>query len=213
MAGHLVLLGDSILDNASYVPGGRPAVIDQVRSRLPDGWAATLLARDGSVIDSVLGLQLSKIPGDASHLVLSVGGNDVLEQIRILQEPVKSVAEALRIMLESRLEFEEKHRGLLEALVARGLPTVVCTIYNPCSDDEDFQRAAVAALSHFNDAIVHNARSQGLPAIDLRAVCSEISDYANEIEPSAHGGAKIADAILRIVTGHDFASRRCTVFP
>lgn len=213
MAGHLVLLGDSILDNASYVPGGRPAVIDQVRSRLPDGWAATLLARDGSVIDSVLGLQLSKIPGDASHLVLSVGGNDVLEQIRILQEPVKSVAEALRIMLESRLEFEEKHRGLLEALVARGLPTVVCTIYNPCSDDEDFQRAAVAALSHFNDAIVHNARSQGVPAIDLRAVCSEIADYANEIEPSAHGGAKIADAILRVVTGHDFASRRCTVFP
>lgn len=213
MDGHLVLLGDSILDNASYVPGGRPAVIDQVRSRLPDGWAATLLALDGSVIDSVLGLQLSKIPGDATHLILSVGGNDVLEQIRILQEPVKTVAEALRIMLESRLEFEEKHRHLLDALVARGLPVAVCTIFNPCSDDEGFQRAAVAALSHYNDAILNNARRLGLPVIELRAVCSEVSDYANEIEPSSHGGAKIADAILRVIMGHDFASRRCAVFP
>ena len=41
MSGHLVLLGDSIIDNASYVPGRRPAVIDQVRSRLPEGWSAT----------------------------------------------------------------------------------------------------------------------------------------------------------------------------
>ncbi len=213
MAGHLVLLRDSILDNASYVPGGRPAVIDQVRSRLPEGWAATLLARDGSVIDDVLRGQVSSIPGDASHLALSVGGNDVLEQIRILQEPVKTVAEALCVMLESRLEFEGKHRQLLDALGARGLPLVVCTIYNPCSDDEGFQRAAVAALSHYNDAILNNARRQGLPAIDLRAVCSEVSDYANEIEPSAHGGAKIADAILRVVAGHDFESRRCAVFP
>ena len=53
MSKHLVLLGDSILDNAAYVPGGRPAVIDQVRSRLPEGWAATLLAVDGSVINDV----------------------------------------------------------------------------------------------------------------------------------------------------------------
>jgi hypothetical protein len=55
MSQHLVLLGDSIVDNAAYVPGRRPAVIDQVRSRLPTGWVATLLARDGSVIDDVYG--------------------------------------------------------------------------------------------------------------------------------------------------------------
>ena len=49
MSSQLVLLGDSIFDNAAYVPG-RPAVIDQVRNRLRQGWRATLLARDGSVI-------------------------------------------------------------------------------------------------------------------------------------------------------------------
>ena len=40
---HLVLLGDSIFDNARYVPGG-PAVIEQVRQSLPTGWRASSVA-------------------------------------------------------------------------------------------------------------------------------------------------------------------------
>jgi GDSL-like Lipase/Acylhydrolase family len=213
MSGHLVLLGDSILDNASYIPGRRPAVIDQVRTRLPEGWSATLLARDGSVIEHVLRWQLPNIPADASHLVLSVGGNDVLEQIRILYEPAATVGDGLRVLLESRTQFAEKYTRLMEAIRERGLPTVVCAIYNTCSDDDAFQRAAVAALCLFNDAIIDNARRFRLPVIDLRAVCSEIADYANEIEPSAAGGAKIADSICQVVTGHDFAARRTVIVP
>ena len=100
MSQHLVLLGDSILDNASYVPGRRPAVIDQVRNRAPEGWSATLLARDGSVIDDVH-RQLKVIPPDASHLVLSIGGNDVLSEVGILRQSVGSVGEGLRIVAES----------------------------------------------------------------------------------------------------------------
>ena len=47
---HVVLLGDSIFDNASYVPG-QPPVIEQLRSQLPPSWAATLLAVDGDVTE------------------------------------------------------------------------------------------------------------------------------------------------------------------
>jgi len=32
--------------------------------------------------------------------------------------------------------------------------------------------------------------------VDLRLVCTEPSDYANPIEPSGSGGAKIARAIV-----------------
>jgi hypothetical protein len=46
--GHIVLLGDSIFDNGAYVSGG-PDVVAQLRSRLPQGWEATLLAVDGAV--------------------------------------------------------------------------------------------------------------------------------------------------------------------
>jgi hypothetical protein len=213
MARHVVLLGDSIFDNASYVTGRRPAVIDQVRNRLPEGWQATLLARDGSVIDDVLRWQLANIPADASHLVLSAGGNDILSQIRILYEPVVSVGDALRVLLESRMAFDQEYRALMEALRQRGLPTIVCAIYNTCSDDDAFQRATMAALCLYNDVIIDNARRFKWPVIDLRAVCTEIADYANEIEPSAMGGAKIAEAICQVVTGHDFAARGSVILP
>ena len=49
--------------------------------------------------------------------------------------------------------------------------------------------------------------------IELRAVCSEVADYANEIEPSARGGAKIAGAICGLATGHDFGSGRTVIVP
>ena len=45
--GHVVLLGDSIFDNARYVPGG-PSVTDHLRRSLPREWQVTLLACDGS---------------------------------------------------------------------------------------------------------------------------------------------------------------------
>ena len=72
--GHVVLLGDSILDNARYVPD-RPAVIEQLREALPRGWQASLLAVDGHITEDVA-KQLNKLPADATHLVVSAGGND-----------------------------------------------------------------------------------------------------------------------------------------
>src|SRR5216110_2258024 len=56
---HVVLLGDSIFDNASYVPGG-PAVVEQLRGKVQRGWRATLLAVDGAVCGSV-GSQLRRL--------------------------------------------------------------------------------------------------------------------------------------------------------
>ena len=64
MHGHIVLLGDSIFDNAVYVPGG-PSVIEHVRRVLPIGWKATLLAIDGARMSSVE-RQLQRLPADAT---------------------------------------------------------------------------------------------------------------------------------------------------
>jgi hypothetical protein len=71
--GHVVLLGDSIFDNARYVPD-RPPVVEQVRKCLPPGWRASLLAVDGHVTEDVL-TQLTHLPSDATHLFVSAGGN------------------------------------------------------------------------------------------------------------------------------------------
>ena len=73
---HIVLLGDSIFDNASYTRGG-PDIISQLRQLLRAEWRASLLAKDGATTDDVSS-QLQWMPSDASHLVLSVGGNNAL---------------------------------------------------------------------------------------------------------------------------------------
>ena len=143
MGDHLVLLGDSIFDNAAYVRG-RPSVIDQVRDGLPQGWLATLIARDGNVINDVHG-QLERVPDDTSHLVVSIGGNDALREIEILQKRVATVGEGLGLLADRRDQFEDDYRRLTKAIRDRGLPTVVCTIYNPCFPEGLFQRQAVAA--------------------------------------------------------------------
>jgi hypothetical protein len=79
---HIVLLGDSIFDNALYVPG-EPPVIAQVKSLLPKGGKATLLAKDGAIVADV-SEQIAGIPSGSSHLVLSVGGNDALGAIEMM---------------------------------------------------------------------------------------------------------------------------------
>ena len=43
---HVVLLGDSTLDNGAYT-GGSPDVLATLLPLLPSGWRATLLAVDG----------------------------------------------------------------------------------------------------------------------------------------------------------------------
>ncbi|MDP9348722.1 MAG: SGNH/GDSL hydrolase family protein, partial [Gemmatimonadota bacterium] len=57
---HVVLLGDSIFDNAAYTRGG-PDVIAQLRGAVPEGWRATLRAVDGAVLANVPG-QLGRVP-------------------------------------------------------------------------------------------------------------------------------------------------------
>ncbi len=191
---HLVLLGDSIFDNGVYVPG-EPDVVRQVQAVLPTGWRASLLAVDGATTHS-LERQLARLPGDATHLVISMGGNDALGASHILYAGVPNVAEAVRRLGEAQARFAVDYTAALERAVATGLPTAICTIYDTPPRPE--QAIIRTALSVFNDVISRAAFTRGLPLIDLRLLLNEEADYANPIEPSARGGEKMADAIARL---------------
>ena len=93
-ATHVVLLGDSIFDNSRYTRG-EPDVVTHLRGVLPAGALATLLAVDGTVTRS-MAQQVSRIPRDATHLVVSIGGNDALGNRNLLEAPAASTADALR---------------------------------------------------------------------------------------------------------------------
>lgn len=202
---HVVLLGDSIFDNAAYVAGG-PAVIDHLRRALPAGWRATLLAVDGDTTDMVAG-RLSGLQTDDTHLVVSVGGNDALMHIDLLAADHNILPE----LAEARAEFAARYRAMLEAVLEHNKPTAVCTVYDAVPG---LKAEARAALGIFNDTIVREATRSRVPVLDLRLVCDEPADYSevSPIEPSARGGEKIAALVARVLTGHDWGRRECVVF-
>lgn len=207
---HVFLLGDSVFDNAAYVGGG-PDVVRQLQALLPAGAQASLRAVDGAVVADVAG-QLARVHSAATHLVVSVGGNDALGHIDVLEEGANSVATVLDRLAAIRASFEAEYRAMLRTVLARRLRTTLCTIYEPRFPDPRLRRLAAAGLVHFNDVIATQAFAHGLPLIELRLVCDRDEDFANAIEPSETGGAKIARAIARVLAVHDFEQGRSGVF-
>lgn len=191
---HLVLLGDSIFDNGAYT-GGKPDVIAQLRKLLPPEWKATLLAQDGATTEGVPA-QLARLPAGATHLVLSVGGNNALMQEHLLQARTATVAEGLTMLAGAVRKFESAYRQVIAACLARKLPLTVCTVYNGNFPEAGYRTVTTAAIALFNDAILRTAAEHNLKVIELRLVCTRPEDYANPIEPSSAGAAKIARVIL-----------------
>jgi GDSL-like Lipase/Acylhydrolase family len=208
-ARHVVLLGDSSLDNGAYVGSG-PDVLAQLGAHLPPGWRATRAAVDGAVAGDVARQLDRGIPPDASHLVVSVGGNDALRQEHVLGAAARSVADALDLLAGVRERFARDYRAMLDLVLARRLPTAVCTIYEPRFPDPRRRRvAAVGLAAAFNDVITREAFARGgLALIDLRLVCDRDEDFANPIEPSVRGGEKIAAAIADAVLAGPAAGAR-----
>jgi hypothetical protein len=174
-SGHVVLLGDSIFDNQTYTQG-EPDVVTHLRSLLPSTWRATLRAIDGATTADV-SRQFAEIPADATHLVLSLGGNDALMNSDLLGTSLKSSAEALRLFGERLDSFDEAYRRALGLLVERQRRLTVCTIYNGALEP-DQARLARVALMMFNDVIVRAAVDCGAAVIELRSICTERTEVA-----------------------------------
>jgi hypothetical protein len=191
---HVALLGDSIFDNAAYT-SGQPDVVSHLRTMLPAGWSATLYAVDGAMTQDIA-RQVSRVSSETTHVVVSIGGNDALQNVDILERRVSSTAEALELFGDRARRFEKSYRDALGRVLSLGRPTTTCTIYNGDLEGGLAPLARVA-LMLFNDAILRVAFERGLAVIDLRLVCTERSDYFAQIEPSGAGGRKVAAAIAR----------------
>jgi GDSL-like Lipase/Acylhydrolase family len=193
---HIALLGDSIFDNAAYTRGA-PDVVTHLRRLMPKPWRATLCAVDGATTWS-FDSQLARVPADASHLVVSIGGNDALQSADLLSLRVSSALEALEAFANRVAEFEGRYRRAIANVIALKRQTILCTVYNGALD-KDIAKAARAGLALFNEVILRTAVDLNLPVLELRSVCTEPGDYTNHIEPSGEGGFKIAAAITRML--------------
>ena len=224
---HIILAGDSVFDNRTYVRVGEPDVKDQLADLLDNGDMATLIAVDGDINNNVSN-QLDNIPNDATHLFISVGGNDALMHIDAFIEPVTTIGEALDSFNERVQEFQRDYIKMLTNVVKYGLKTTLCTIYNPFFDHNEMerinhmfplnvnlnklQRRCDTALPLFNNIMYQEAFNFGIPVMDLRLIFSDREDYANPIEPSVVGGMKMAKIIKEISANHDFLLDNSVVY-
>ena len=223
---HIVLAGDSIFDNGIYVPG-QPDVAQQLRNQLGEESNVTLLAIDGDVTIDVHN-QLTQLPEDTSHLFISVGGNDALGLLHIFTDPVSSVGEGFLKFSRVQTTFQQEYKAMLENALSLNIPTTICTIYKPCFyhpdmsrvgsyvgngvSNTDLQNVSVTALTAFNDVILQEAVTTGIPLMDLRVMYDNVADYANPIEPSTIGGQKMVSVMESIINEHPFSENMTVLY-
>lgn len=195
----LALLGDSILDNASYTHPA-PDTAHHLRTHLGAAWHVELLARDGACISDVR-FQLSQLAAQVDCIILSIGGNDAVQHIDLLERRVSSAAEVLDALVSIGDRFAAQYRELAARVAPTAQRLVLCTIYEPPLHDPVAARLARVPLAVLNDRIVRIASRLSLEVLDLRTVCTAESDFVRQIEPSAAGAEKIAAAIATVVRG------------
>jgi len=194
----IILLGDSIIDNRAYVRPGEPDLAKQLQDLLPE-FVVEKRAVDGAICADVLSSQMANL-GGSDRIILSAGGNDALQHIEILGAATTTTAKDVLVRLGAiREEFRRVYAPLLDRLATTQAPVMVMTVYNPCFDgygmDAGYQQAAESAVSLFDDVIQQEAHRRSFEVLELRTLFTERADYANPIEPSAIGGAKLAKAM------------------
>jgi hypothetical protein len=195
----VVLLGDSILDNEPYTHP-EPDTAGHLRRLLDASWHVELLACDGATMTDVP-LQVRRLPKTVTCAVLSIGGNDAIRHIDLLERSAESSAEVLEELGTIAEQFGARYRELVQAVSRQVRRLVLCTIYEPPMFDPKTARLVRVPLSLLNDRIIRTGAGLGLDVLDLRSVCTRPSDYVRAIEPSPAGAAKIARAVADLLLG------------
>ena len=222
----IYLLGDSIIDNAPYVNKNEKDVVSHLNSMFKCGPQIIINNRavDGHTMKDLLDNQLSDEGlNEATHIVTSIGGNDLLQNISFLQMTSK-LSEVMdknarigkwgaRELNPSRNKvFEETYFEIIkpmqqeyESIVANlsnyRAKLLLCTVYEgDLVDSDEFSDVIYSSktmLSIFNDLVYRTAQKYNAEVLELRDIFVTSEDYANPIEPSHRGGKKFAKEIVR----------------
>lgn len=202
----LALVGDGILANGAHTKGA-PDSAAALRQLLP-AWTVSLVAGEGSTMSDVES-QLVKLPADVDLAVLSVGGNDAMRHVDLLQLPAASSGETLDALIAMADGFAGIYERVVKSVRERVSRLVLCTMYEPPLVGKNTANRARVLLTMLNDGVFRAAYRRGLDVLELRAICTDAADFTQQISPSATGAAKIARAIAAIAAGTD--GKRITV--
>jgi hypothetical protein len=191
----VVVCGDSVFDNSPYVGESGRDFLSHLRELVKD-WEIDFRALDGAIASEVLNVQIA-VCEPCEAIVLSVGGNNALSHIYLLEAQERMRFLQVAVLLgDIQRSFRRDYAATLKHAASLARRLLVATIYRPRFHMDGYPEMVISAidplLSVFNDVIQEEARLVGADLLDLREISVSDEDFANSIEPSDSGGRKIA---------------------
>jgi lysophospholipase L1-like esterase len=224
----IILLGDSIIDNRSYVLDGELDVTNHLK-KLYAGQPDVSITNNAVDGDTMYDLERNHLDEEelqnASHTIVSIGGNDLLHNISFLQT-TSELSEVMgkdarigkwgarelnptrnKVFEETYFEiikpFTKQYETIVANLSNHRAKLLLCTVYEGdlVDSDEfsDVNNSSKTMVSVFNDIVYRTANKYDADVLELREIFVSSEDYANPIEPSHIGGGKLAKAIKKWV--------------
>ena len=196
----VALLGDSIIDNKVYVGENELSVTEHLQKINEKDYYFEMIAVDGDTTREVIDNQLENIGDSTWRIVLSIGGNDLLQKLHIMFNETSGMIESLEIASQTIEEIKSSYEEILIHLKNLNPPVLLCTIYEGDLQSDpnlaEVEEAGKVLLGMMNDAIHFLGKKHSIEVLELRNIFTEVSDYANPIEPSHKGGEKLAKEII-----------------
>jgi hypothetical protein len=184
----IVLLGDSILKNNSYVKNGQ-SIEDILRENKGDNLYC--LALNNSTIVDVYS-QIDSIPIELNNenttIFLSSGGNDILSQYVDKHDSDVSDTHVLNVIFIAYKKMVKSLRAKMNKA-----KIVLIDIYYPTSNQFSQYKPIV---QDWNKMLEKYAREKSYGLIQISKSVTASDDFTLSIEPSEKGGEKIARSIL-----------------
>ena len=189
------LLGDSIIDNKIYVGPHELSVTEHLHNLCDD--VINSIAVDGHTTKDVIHNQLDLLPQYSTHQVLSIGGNDLLQNMYFLKNRERlSANEVFEQAVGIMAPIKRWYQTIVEKLSLQDSNILLCTVYegNLLNDPllYDIALSSKAMVSMLNDIVYSTANMYNAEVLELRNIFTKPRDYANPIEPSHIGGSKFA---------------------
>ena len=179
---YVILMGDSVLNNANYVPEGK-SVFDILKSKLSN---SLNVSKDGATISDLYG-QLDKIPiklnNEETYIFISAGGNDILNKGAALSNA------DIRKLFNSYMDFLKALRIKLGSAKIN-----IMNLYLPVNPRYQSYKESI---DQWNQLIDENSSKIGemYNVVDLHSLLTTPEDFIYDIEPSESASEKIANLI------------------
>ena len=187
----IVLLGDSILKNNSYVSNGKG--IDNLLEERNNGQIYSLAENNSKIVD--IYSQIDKIPlelnNKSTNIFLSAGGNDILS-FYVDQKEDATDTSILNPMFSA-------YKKLLKSIQTRmdKARIVLLDIYYP---DNMTYKQFHPIIKEWNTKIYEYANKNNYTILKISNHLTQNNDFTMGIEPSATGGEKITNMILQTIS-------------